>query len=440
MWTKWGRLLPSRGVLRKIMMVVCVAGIAVGAFFWGRQVALSQTRASNANTEFDHYVPVKSPGSSDYRNRVVAYIYGNVPISREELGEFLITRLGEERVEGLVNRRILDMAAQRLKVHVTEAEVQDQLREELKTLGSGISEKDFANQILKRFNKSIYEWKEDVIKPRILLSKMVRPQITVTPLDVQKGFEAKFGPKVKCRMIVLAASDKGHWSQVWDKVSKSEEEFRNAASGQFIQALAAGGGVVPPIHKHFGDANLETEAFRLKKGQVSSVVEMPDGTGVILKCDDHIPADGSARIEDERLALHREIEQFKLNQKIPEFFQLLRREAAPSILLKSQIRQDDLERAVQRELNPRAPEAKAPNMLPTSPPMDTTKLQGPPPGSTVNIEDVPSRPIPPPGSFKITEPPPPASSLLTPGVNGPTGTINTGIPKIAPIGTAPQGN
>src|SRR5580692_10686650 len=39
--------------------------------------------------------------------RIVAYVYGNIPVTREELGDFLIMRGGHEKLDLLVNKRII---------------------------------------------------------------------------------------------------------------------------------------------------------------------------------------------------------------------------------------------------------------------------------------------------------------------------------------------
>lgn len=274
------------------------------------------------------------PGSDtgEYGRRVVAYVYDNIPVTREELGEYLIARFGPDRLEFLVNRKLVEMACQAKGVTVTDAEVDAQIREDLKAFGPHMTLQDFSQQVLKRFNKSMYEWREDVIRPKLAMQKLVRPSVTVTPEDVQKAFEARYGPKVQCRMIVLPKDDP-HKSQVWEKVSKSEDEFRDHARKQFIPELASKGGEVPPVYKHFPDPKIEREAFSLKEGQVSSLIQVQDGTWVILRCDKHIAGDASKRVEDERMALSRDIFEHKLAQKIPVAFQELRQLARPRLLL-----------------------------------------------------------------------------------------------------------
>src|SRR3954469_13042056 len=92
---------------RKGAMVLVVAGASTGAFYFGRMGGTSRVDAQQ--------VPNRAPiqqaqPQSDYSRRVVAYIYENMPISREELGEYLIDRFGKERVEFLINRRIVELA------------------------------------------------------------------------------------------------------------------------------------------------------------------------------------------------------------------------------------------------------------------------------------------------------------------------------------------
>ena len=80
---------PGKGLWRKVLLTAGVAGVAVAAFFWGRLGALPQATAQGG-PRVAGPVPVYAPGTgSDYSRRVVAYIHGNIPITREELGEYL---------------------------------------------------------------------------------------------------------------------------------------------------------------------------------------------------------------------------------------------------------------------------------------------------------------------------------------------------------------
>lgn len=344
---------------RRLALVLALAGATAGAFYWGRSGAPQAVAQLPKPGELPKSVvqsAVPQAPKSDYERRVVAYIYDNVPITREDLGEYLIARFGAERVEFLVNRRIVEIECQKRGIYATDAEVLAQFQEDLKSFGTHMTAKDFELNILKRFNKTLYEWKEDVIRPKLLLAKLARPLVKVEEKEIKDAFDARHGPRVQCRWIVLAKDNKQMF-QIWERVSKSEDEFKNFASQQFITQLAAKGGEAPPIHMHFPEPELEREAFALQPGQVSRLMQMKDGSHVILKCDKHVPADATKRLQDERDQITRELAEVKLAQKIPEVFNELKKQANPKIILTNRVHQEELERAALKELGA-APQPK----------------------------------------------------------------------------------
>lgn len=343
------RLRPSRAVLGKLMPVFGMLLVGVLAYFWGRVTpARGQVRDSVQNTALNN-----SNSGNGYGGRVVAYIYDNIPITREELGEFLIARYGAERLEVLVRRRIVELACQPRGIEVTEAMIEAQLDRDLEKMGPNFTRKNFEDLFLKKLPRkmSLYEWKQDVIRTKLMMLQLVAPMVKVTDEDVRKGFEGRYGPKVECRWIVLP--DNKHKNQLWEKAKASDAGFHEVATTHNIPQLCPkGGSGVPPIHRHFGDPNIERIAFGLKVGDVSQLIGLSDGTVVILKCDKLIPEDPTKRFEDERLLLYQEIHEMKLQQMIDEKVADMRKQANPKLLLQQEvIRQDDLLRAVLPEIS-----------------------------------------------------------------------------------------
>jgi hypothetical protein len=109
------------------------------------------------------------------------------------------------------------------------------------------------------------------------------------------------------------------------------------AKKQFIPNLAQDEGKVPAIHKHFGDKALEDAAFRLKVGEVSDPIKMPDGMYVILMCERHVPKDVNARFELARVQIMDEVHTLKVAQKIPEVFAKLHKDANPRLVLQNAV-------------------------------------------------------------------------------------------------------
>jgi len=334
---------------RKLALGVGIAGMAGLAFCWGRLGAQTMAAApaeAPKPGDMTPEAPLAPESGSDYSRRVVAYIHKNIPITREDLGEFLIARYGMDKVEALVNRRIVDMACQARGIQITDAEVNASLAEDLQGLHLSLS--DFEKKLLKPRNTSLYQWKEDVIRPKLALTQFCRDRVKVTEEDIQKAFENRYGPKVKCRMILIPRGIDGqsdrHRFDIWGKVSRDDKEFDHQARTQPIQALAASGGEISPVCRHCGDERIEKEAFSLNPGEVGKLIETPDGD-VILKCVARIPPEKGRTIEKERAALQKDIFDRKIMEEIPKVLKELRAKAEPQFFFKRPQTADDVLRA-----------------------------------------------------------------------------------------------
>jgi hypothetical protein len=321
------------------------------------------------------------PGQSDYSKRVVAYIYENIPVTREELGEFLIARHGTNAVQLLVNRKIIDHACAKHNIRVTPQEVQAAIEEDCQQLT--IDRATFVKQYLKQFNKTLYEWQEDVIKPRLLLKKLCEHEIKIEEEDVKKFFESQYGEKVECRIIIWPAGQEKFALQNYDKLRKSEGEFDSLARNQAIPALAANGGRLSPIG-HFSAENdlVEKIAFKLKPGEVSELFVIPNQGTAVLRCERKVSAlfkddaERDKKFKAEHDRLYHAVFDKKLEKAIPPLFTKLNDEAKPKIVLQHGTTDQDVIKAVEEELKlMQAPEkalapvpgAAAPPAMPVPP-------------------------------------------------------------------------
>jgi parvulin-like peptidyl-prolyl isomerase len=337
---------------RLVLGLVCL-GLTALAIFGARSASRAQTPTRLAGSGPD---PAKatvsdtpfSP-SSDYSKRVVAYIWGTIPITREDLGEYLIAREGADRLANLVNKRIIEKVAQDQGLTVTQAEIEADFAETLKGLNN-LPAREFVDRVLKQYHKTLYEWKEDVIKPRILMSKMVRDKIQVTDQDLRDAFDAYYGEKIECRIILWPKGQEHIAKKVYGEIRDSAEAFERQARAQANPNLAATGGNIRPISRHTtGNEALERAAFSLHEGELSELIETPEGV-VVLKCFKRTPPDTSKKLEAEREALTKEVIEKKIQAEIPKFFNKLHTEANPTLFLKQTVTEEDLIRDVTREL------------------------------------------------------------------------------------------
>jgi parvulin-like peptidyl-prolyl isomerase len=358
-------LLPRRLGWRKVLTVGGVAGLVALAFCYGRYGVLPQADAK-APQESGAVLPLRHVGAQPAEpGRPVAYVYNAIPITRQELGEYLIARVGASRLDYLINHKIIEQECRKRGITVTDAEVEAQLTKMLVGLAPNLQ--SFV-ELLKKQSKTLYEYKEDFVRPQIALRKLAEGRVRVEPQDVLNAFEAKYGPKVQCRMIVLPKdTQKHHREETWDKVRKDETAFDQEARKQFIPVLASSGGEIPPIHKHFADEKVEKVAFSLQPGDVSELIQMPDGNWVILRCEKLIDREASRQLDVEELALRQEVFEKKLGEEIAKMFQELRRQADPKVFLEKDVIDPQFAQRVNRALQtPALEQAKQLKQAPAS--------------------------------------------------------------------------
>jgi PPIC-type PPIASE domain len=286
-------------------------------------------------------VPAAATGQgSEYSQRVVAYIHGNIPITREDLGEHLIARHGTAKLENLVNRKIIEHACKQKNISVSDAEVDAALNADLKQFN--VDGPTFVKQFLKQYNKTLYEWKEDVIRPRLMLTRLSGLDIKVEEAEMRRAFDAMYGEKVQCRIIIWPSNlglNPFHEAQrYWDEIRKSEASFDSKARSQAIPGLASVAGKIAPIgHGASEDKKdqVETIAFKLQKDEVSEIFEIPGQGYAVMKCDGRIPADTKRSFDSKEAKefFHKQVYEEKLTKAIPQVFAKLKEQAKPLMLL-----------------------------------------------------------------------------------------------------------
>jgi hypothetical protein len=313
----------------------CVAGLAAagytGSLFLGHAHAQPTTPPKPAAVPAQ---PAATPpaSASDYGRRPVAFLHDNEAVTREQLGEYLIARYGAEKLPLLINKIIIEEACRDKGIEVTPAEIEASLAEDLKGMG-GLSQADFVNNILKQYKKTLYEWKEDVIRPKLLLGKLVHDRVKVTAEDVQAAYDAYYGEKVECRLIFWPKGEEKAAQNQYASIRDHDDEFERKATMQATPQLAAHGGKVPPIgHRTVGNDAVEQAAFRLQPGQMSPLVDTPDGC-VVIRCDKRIPPDTTVSLESVRGKLIKDVFDRKVQLEIPKAFAELRQQANVNALL-----------------------------------------------------------------------------------------------------------
>jgi len=337
-----------RGRAGVVLGLVVLASTVSGVVFLSAKGAPQQQRTTTpknvspvAPAVAASSAPAQPTVSSAYREGVVAYLYSGTPVSREQFGEYLIARFGGERLEPFINKVIIERACQQRGFTVTPAEVDADLAETLRSVPG--DKRHFLDNLLRQKQMTLKEWKDDVIRPKLLLTKYCRDSVRFTEDDVVKAFESMYGEKVMVQIIIWTPDEvqKKHHTDVYDKISKDKDAFDEEARRQWDKKLAATAGQLKPFGRNSQEnKEMEELAFRLKEGEITPPLSLfpnqdPERIGAyVMKCLKRFPADSSKKLENVRADIERELLEYKLKTAIGQAMENLRKAADPHFTLK----------------------------------------------------------------------------------------------------------
>lgn len=255
------------------------------------------------------------------KTRNVARV-GKQYITEDELANECMVRIGKEILDDLINRKIIQQACDAEGIEVSEGEVSKEVERVAKKFGLAVDQ--FLKMIETERNIDPIQYRRNVIWPNLALKKLAGEDVTVTEADIKKAFERNYGPRVEARAIILDNPRRAR--EVWDKIQKNPENFERLAREHSIDPNSrAMDGKIPPIPRHSGSPELEKEAFKLKKGEISPVVQVGLNQHVILKCEGRTtPA--VTDINDVRQILIQELREEKVQESVTRIFQKIKSE------------------------------------------------------------------------------------------------------------------
>jgi RNA polymerase sigma factor (sigma-70 family) len=274
--------------------------------------------------------PLPTPKASGRTPDVVATIFGDEAITRDEFAEHLIRRYGKKELELFVSKQVIRRAFGKEGRTMSAGEVQAALDADCQALG--VTREQFVRDVLPRYGKTAEEWTEDVILPRLMLSQLCKAKVpSPTEEELRRAFDAKYGEKVECRMIVWTKDQGEEARKVYEKVRGDEQAFDLYARRQSDPNLAASGGLVSPTPRTpppGGGGEGHEAVAKLKVGEVTPLVATRDGY-FAARCLSVVPADKTKEFALEKPVLLREALEAKIKRAVPKLFDELKREADP---------------------------------------------------------------------------------------------------------------
>jgi parvulin-like peptidyl-prolyl isomerase len=262
----------------------------------------------------------------------VAAAVNGASITLRQLAEECIERHGKEVLEGTINRRLIETACKQQNVMVTQQEIDAEVSRAaslmVKPLPDGSPDvKGWLKMVTEKQGVTAEVYCRDAVWPSVALRKLVGEKVAVTQEDLQKSFESNYGKRVRCRAIVM--SNQRRAQQVWEMARKTPtvENFGELASKFSIEASSrALQGEVPPIRKHGGQPNVEDEAFTLKPGEISGVIQVDDKY-VILYCEGHTKPPVEVSFESVKQYMYEDVRDKKQRLAMAEYFERLQSSA-----------------------------------------------------------------------------------------------------------------
>jgi parvulin-like peptidyl-prolyl isomerase len=221
----------------------------------------------------------------------IAAVINDRQVTVAELAEMCLQRHGEEVLDGTINRKMIDQAVRRQKMQITDADLDAEIA---RAASVSIRPKADGSPDVESWLKVITEqqgitvdvYRRDSVWPTVALKKLAGASISISDEDLQRGYDANYGQRVRCRAIVL--NNLRRAQQVWEMAREKPtlENFGDLAEKFSVEAGSqALRGEVPPIQRHGGQPLLEKDAFAMQPGQISGIIDAGEGRFVILFCE-----------------------------------------------------------------------------------------------------------------------------------------------------------
>ncbi len=253
----------------------------------------------------------------------VASVNGQ-PISYEALAKECVERHGKEVLENLINKTLIEQECSRRQINISQAEIQQEVMSIAKKFN--LPADTWYQMLQAERGLTPRQYQNDIIWPMVALKKLAGSEISPTEEDMQNAFEREYGPRVKARMILLEGNIRNA-TQVWEEVNQNPDSFeavaRTKSSDPNTRPL---GGVIPPIRRHGGNPNVEDQAFKLKTGEISPVIQVAENRYVIIKCEGHTEqlVDDPKQVWNE---LYNTVVDEKTQQSVAKVFEQVKQQA-----------------------------------------------------------------------------------------------------------------
>lgn len=234
-------------------------------------------------------VVLKDPTLSQQHPKIAAFVNG-AEITRLEVAQRCFKQYGEQILAERISILVLEQECKRRNITITDQELDAEIVERA-TLELPLKLDGTPNTVYwlevqaKNQNVPVMTIRNNTVRPLIMLKKLAQDQVQVTEEDIQKGFEANHGPRVRC--LAIFQDNMRRAQQVWAEANNVRDPayFGDLAEKYSVNDMSrALRGEIPPIQKYGGMPQLEEAAFQLEPGELSEVIQLGPEMYAILFC------------------------------------------------------------------------------------------------------------------------------------------------------------
>ena len=259
-------------------------------------------------------------------------------ISRQQLADECLAREGKKVLELLINRTLIDQALRGKKLEITAAEIDQEIETVAKRFGIG--REGWLRTLDKERGISPVQYARDIIYPALALRKLCSGRVQITPQHMKEAFEAQYGEKLRCRMILVDKQTNA--MAIWEQLRQNPGGFEAIAKDQSMDSASRslGGLVGEPITRHAypqtlsdaafhqlvdGDVRDQDPSHKPKDGDFTGPIQVGEAVWIILRRESVVPAATGVNFKDEqvRKQTYEMIYEVKLKEAMADVFREL---------------------------------------------------------------------------------------------------------------------
>lgn len=216
-------------------------------------------------------------------SEAVARVNGTI-ITQDEVANECMMSYGKEVLDKMIKRKIIEQACAKEGLTVAQAEVDQEVLKISQKFQMTVEQ--WYAMLRQERNITEAQYRHDIIWPMLALKKLAGTDVKVSMKDKKEAFERNYGERVKVKIIVLDNIRRA--TECWEKANAHPEEFGRLVRDYSIDSGSRPlEGSVPPIRRFSGNKAsepIEEAAFKLKRGEISPVVEA-NKQFIIMLCE-----------------------------------------------------------------------------------------------------------------------------------------------------------